>query len=92
GATAVIDAENQLLGIVTDGDLRRMLASGVTDYGALLARDLLSPAPKHIAPDALAVDALVLLREHSITQLVVLENGQYLGMVHLHDLVREGLI
>lgn len=92
GATAVIDDTGQLLGIVTDGDLRRMLARGVTDYSALHARDLLSPRPKHIAPDALAVDALVLLRENAITQLVVLEEGRYLGMVHLHDLVREGLV
>ncbi len=92
GATAVLDNAGQLLGIVTDGDLRRMLARGAADYSALHARDLLTPSPKHIAPNALAVDALVLLREHAITQLVVLEDGRYLGMVHLHDLIREGLV
>ena len=92
GATAVLDEDGHLLGIVTDGDLRRMLARGAADYSALHARDLLTASPKTITPNALAVDALVLLREHAITQLVVLEDGQYLGMVHLHDLVREGLV
>ena len=91
GATAVLDDKGDLLGIVTDGDLRRMLQRG-GDFSHLHARDILSPAPKSIAPDALAVDALTLLREYSITQLVVLDEGKYLGMVHLHDLVREGLV
>lgn len=93
GATAVLDETGVLLGIVTDGDLRRMLQrDGNTDYHHLTARDILSPLPKTIGPDALAVEALALLRAHAITQLVVVEGEQYLGMVHLHDLVREGLI
>lgn len=91
GATAVLNAEERLIGIVTDGDLRRMLAR-TTDYNALRARDIMTPAPKAIGPDALAVEALGLLRENSITQLVVVENKHYLGMIHLHDLVREGII
>lgn len=91
GATAVLDAAGQLLGIITDGDLRRMLQRG-GDLTGICARDILSPSPRHIGPDALAVDALTLLRQHSITQLLVLEEGRYLGMVHLHDLVREGLV
>ncbi|GAB4500454.1 MAG: KpsF/GutQ family sugar-phosphate isomerase [Saprospiraceae bacterium] len=91
GATAVLNENQQLVGIVTDGDLRRMLQRG-GDLFYLHARDILSPQPKTIAPDALAVDALALMRQHSITQLVVLEEGKYLGMVHLHDLVREGLV
>lgn len=91
GAAAVLDENEQLVGIVTDGDLRRMLQRG-GDLLRLSARDILSPHPKTIAPDALAVDALALMRQHSITQLVVLEEGKYLGMVHLHDLIREGLV
>jgi arabinose-5-phosphate isomerase len=94
GATAVLDVPGpagQVIGIVTDGDLRRMLAR-TTDYHALQARDIMTAAPKSIGPAALAVEALSVLRENSITQLVVLENGQYLGMIHLHDLVREGFI
>ena len=83
---------SRVLGIVTDGDLRRMLEREAIDYGQLRARDLLIPTPKCIAPDAMAVDALMLLRQHAINQLVVLEGEQYLGMVHLHDLVREGLV
>ncbi len=92
GATAVLDANGQVLGIVTDGDLRRMLERDAVDYSALCAQDLFTPDPKCITPDALAVDALVILRQYSINQLVVLENGQYVGMIHLHDLVREGLV
>jgi arabinose-5-phosphate isomerase len=91
GATAVLDEHNQLAGIVTDGDLRRMLQQQ-QDFSSLRARDILSPNPKTIGPDALAVDALALLRSFSITQLVVVEKGAYLGIVHLHDLVREGLV
>ncbi len=92
GATAVLDAQQNLLGIITDGDLRRMLARPGLELTALRAADVLSPGPKTIDPDALAVDALALLRQYSITQLVVMDGDRYLGMVHLHDLVREGLL
>jgi len=91
GATAVLDDSGRLLGIVTDGDLRRMLQRG-GNVSDICARDILTARPKCIDPDALAVDALALMRKHSITQLVVMEGEQYLGMVHLHDLVREGLV
>lgn len=91
GATAVEDKAGTLLGIITDGDLRRMIQRG-GDFQKQLARDIAVPAPKHVQPDTLAVDALAMMRQHSISQLLVVENGRYLGMVHLHDLVREGLI
>lgn len=91
GATAVLDEQGQLLGIITDGDLRRMLQRG-GDFSSVSAHDLLVRTPKSIAPDALAVSALALMREHSISQLLVLEDNHYLGMVHLHDLIREGLV
>ncbi|HMX39559.1 MAG TPA: KpsF/GutQ family sugar-phosphate isomerase [Saprospiraceae bacterium] len=93
GATAVLDEAGLLLGIVTDGDLRRMLQrTPQVDFSRMRARDILSPSPKAISPDALAVDALALMRQHAIAQLLVLEGNDYLGMVHLHDLVREGLV
>lgn len=91
GATAVLDNSGRLLGIVTDGDLRRMLERNA-DFSQLAAEQIMTPEPKTIEPDALAVDALTLMRKHSITQLLVLENDAYLGIVHLHDLVREGLV
>lgn len=91
GATAVLNENDHLAGIITDGDLRRMLQQP-QDYSLVRARDILSPTPKTISPDALAVDAMAQLRAASITQLVVVENGVYLGIVHLHDLVREGIV
>lgn len=91
GATAVLDDQGQLCGIVTDGDLRRMLQKE-SDFSRFKASDILSPNPKTIAPDAMAVDALAMMRQFSISQLVVLENESYLGIVHLHDLIREGLV
>lgn len=93
GATAVLDDAGHLLGIVTDGDLRRMLQrDDHQNFASIRARDILTATPKSIGPDALAVDALALLRQYSITQLLVLEGNEYFGMVHLHDLVREGLV
>lgn len=92
GATAVLDDQGQLAGIITDGDLRRMLERSDGQAG-IQARAIMTPGPKTIHPRALAVKALQLMRQHSITQLLVTdEDGAYLGMVHLHDLIREGLI
>jgi arabinose-5-phosphate isomerase len=91
GATAVLSRPGRLLGVITDGDLRRMLHSGA-NFSAVTAQQIMSLSPKTIDPDALAVDALALMRLHSISQLLVLENEQYLGMMHLHDLIREGLV
>ena len=91
GATAVVGPANELLGVITDGDLRRMLQRG-GDLNALKARDILNRAAKSVSPDTLAVSALALMREHSISQLLVVENGRFLGIVHLHDLLREGLV
>ncbi len=91
GATAVVNDNGELLGVVTDGDLRRMLEkNGPLD--TVTARDIMSTHPKTISPESLAVDALDLLRKNDITQLVVTSDNRYLGIIHLHDLVREGLI
>jgi arabinose-5-phosphate isomerase len=95
GATAVLDVNGNLLGIITDGDLRRMLTKEDIDFQNITAKNILSPNPKSIVMDALAVEALEKMRQASITQLVVINDEnerKYLGMVHLHDLLREGLI
>jgi arabinose-5-phosphate isomerase len=91
GITAVVDDASNLFGIITDGDLRRMLEKNVS-IETVLAKDIMTANPKTIGPDELAIDALDSLRKNGITQLAVTENGKYLGIVHLHDLIREGLI
>ncbi len=91
GITAVVDKDNNLLGIITDGDLRRMLEKSAA-IDKVKADDIMTKDPKTIGPDELAVDALDLLRKKEISQLAVTENGKYLGIIHLHDLIREGLI
>jgi arabinose-5-phosphate isomerase len=90
GATAVLDGNN-LSGIITDGDLRRMLEKN-TDINQLTAKEIMTKNPKTIAPDMLVVDALTLMRKNNITQLLVLKNSKYLGIIHLHDILREGII
>lgn len=91
GITAVVDTDNHLLGIITDGDLRRMLEKSV-QIDKITAGDIMTKNPITIGPDEMAVDALDLLRKKEITQLAVTENGKYAGIIHLHDLVREGLL
>jgi arabinose-5-phosphate isomerase len=91
GVTAVVDDSTNLLGIITDGDLRRMLEKGGS-FDAITAKDLMSANPKTIGTDELAIDALDLMRKKEITQLVVTDGKKYLGIIHLHDLVKEGLI
>jgi arabinose-5-phosphate isomerase len=92
GATAVLDASERLVGVITDGDLRRMLEKGLP-FESLLADDVMTRHPKTIVPEALAAEAFEHMRQHSITQLLVVDDsGAYLGIVHLHDLIREGLI
>lgn len=91
GATAVEGPDGHLLGIITDGDLRRMLQRG-GDFSEVRAQDILSTAAKSVPPDTLAVNALAMMRQHSISQLLVVENSRFLGIVHLHDLLREGLV
>jgi len=79
-------------GIVTDGDLRRMIKAN-TDFSSLTAADIMTPNPKSILDTEYAVNALGLMRTHSITQLVVVDSqGLYLGVLHLHDILREGII
>ena len=91
GITAVVDVENNLLGIITDGDLRRMLEK-TNAIDKVKAGDIMTTNPKTIGPDELAVVALDLLRQKEISQLAVIDGGKYAGIIHLHDLIREGLI
>jgi arabinose-5-phosphate isomerase len=91
GMTAVVDDNHDLLGIITDGDLRRMLEKNTALEG-IVAGDIMTPHPRTIAPEALAAEALDVLRKFDITQLVVVNQKQYLGVLHLHDLIREGLL
>ena len=92
GATAVLDAAGALAGIITDGDLRRMLGGHLADLETLRARDILTPQPAVIGADDFAAEALARMQARNITQLVVTENGQFAGFIHLHDLLREGLV
>lgn len=92
GATAVISEEGKISGIITDGDLRRMLEASST-LENIKAADILTPDPKTIFEDDLAINALEVLRSNDISQLIVTNNNKdYLGVLHLHDLVKEGII
>ncbi|HNY03684.1 MAG TPA: CBS domain-containing protein, partial [Bacteroidales bacterium] len=90
GATAVMKGR-KLLGIITDGDLRRMLERN-SDISGLRAADIMTKNPKTIPSDTLLVNALTVMREHNITQLLVVDRGIVKGVIHLHDILREGII
>ncbi len=91
GLTAVLNQEGLLKGIITDGDLRRMLEKS-NSIDQITAADILSSNPKTIAPETLAVEALEIMRKNDISALLVVEDQRYLGVLHLHDLVREGIV
>jgi len=90
GVTAVLE-NDEVVGIITDGDLRRMLST-TENFTKLKAKDIMTKSPKTIANSAMAIDALDLLETYDITQLISHENGKYAGVVHLHNLVKEGII
>jgi arabinose-5-phosphate isomerase len=90
GVTAVVE-NNKIIGIITDGDLRRML-SKVDNISTLTAKDIMSINPKRIQSDAMAIDAMDVMETYEISQLLVEEHGNYAGVVHLHDLIKEGII
>jgi len=91
GCTAVIDGNNFLLGIITDGDLRRMLEKGI-DLNGIKASDIMTRNPRSIEKDEYAVKALQLMQEKNITQLVVMDGDKVSGFIHLHDLLKEGIV
>ncbi|MCX2837518.1 KpsF/GutQ family sugar-phosphate isomerase [Salinimicrobium sp. MT39] len=90
GVTAVLQ-DDKITGIVTDGDIRRMLQKS-TDISKLTAGDIMSANPKTIESDSMAVDALDVLEDNKISQLLAVKDGKYYGVVHLHNLIREGII
>jgi arabinose-5-phosphate isomerase len=90
GVTAVV-ADQKVVGIITDGDIRRMLNKTETISG-LRAQDIMSVNPKHISSDILVVDALNTMENYSITQLIVVDEGEYRGVIHLHDILKEGVV
>jgi len=90
GVTAVVE-NGKIIGIITDGDLRRML-SNTDDFSNLTAKAIMGTNPKRIDNNAMAVDAMELMETNEISQLLVEENGLYAGVVHLHDLIKEGIL
>lgn len=91
GATAVVDANDHLLGIITDGDLRRMMEK-YENFTGITAKDIMNAKPSTVQPEDYAVHALHTMQAKNITQLVVTHGGKALGFVHLHDLLKEGLV
>ncbi|AFL84609.1 KpsF/GutQ family protein [Belliella baltica DSM 15883] len=91
GATAVVNQSNKLLGIITDGDLRRMLLSGA-DIHQVKAIEIMTKNPKKISQDEFAIKALNLMKEYNITQLVAMNGDNIAGFIHIHDLMKEGIV
>lgn len=90
GVTAVVENE-KVVGIITDGDIRRML-NDRDSFAELTAKDIMTRQPKVVQSSAMATDALNILEDFSITQLVVIDNGEYKGILHLHDILKEGIV
>jgi len=89
GVTAVLK-DNNVIGVVTDGDIRRML-SKYDNINTITAQDIMTANPKTIGPEVLAVKALEVLREKGISQLLVMDQDKYMGVIHLHNLLNEGI-
>lgn len=90
GVTAVVD-QDKVIGIITDGDIRRML-NDRDSFADLTAKDIMTKNPKLIQSTAMVVDALNILEDFSITQLVVVDGEDYKGVLHLHDILKEGIL
>jgi len=90
GVTAVVE-DDRIMGIVTDGDLRRMLTN-VDNIAGLTAKDIMTKEPKVIDEDAMAIEAMEMMDTHGITQILVQNEGKYAGVVHIHNLSKEGII
>lgn len=90
GAVAVLN-KNKLAGIITDGDIRRMLLDN-KEISGITAKSIMNSKPKVSDKDQMAVDALQMMKQHNISQLIVTDKGKYVGMIHLHDLIREGIL
>ncbi|HRF27684.1 MAG TPA: KpsF/GutQ family sugar-phosphate isomerase [Ferruginibacter sp.] len=91
GAAAVISNDEKIIGVITDGDIRRMMEK-YDNIGSLKAIDIMGKQPRIIESDSMAAEALEMMRRFNISQLLVMEQDRYAGVVHLHDLIREGII
>ena len=89
GATAVIQ-DSQVVGVVTDGDLRRMMQT-TGDFSRLKAQDIMAKKPIVLSSDTLAKEALTLMQEKEISQIIVVDANTYMGIVHIHDILNEGI-
>jgi len=89
GITAVFKKDT-IVGVITDGDIRRMLEK-TTDIKGLRAKDIMNTSPKTIDKNTMAIEALEVMENNNITQIIVLENSSYVGVIHLHDLIKEGI-
>jgi arabinose-5-phosphate isomerase len=90
GVTAVVE-NNTIVGIITDGDLRRMLTK-TNNFAGLTAKDIMTHNPKKIANNAMAVEAMEMMDKYGITQILAEDKGKYSGVVHIHNLTKEGII
>jgi len=91
GATSVVNDQQKVVGIITDGDLRRMLEKTL-DVKDILAKDVMTPNPKSISVDEYAIRALNLMKNKNITQLVAIDGDKLAGFIHIHDLMKEGIV
>ncbi|MFP3860671.1 MAG: SIS domain-containing protein [Bacteroidales bacterium] len=91
GATAVLNGTNEVVGIITDGDLRRMLEKH-QNVNDLSAEEIMTKNPKVITKNELAINAFNMMEDNNITQLIVTDKNKYLGMIHLHDILKEGIV
>jgi arabinose-5-phosphate isomerase len=92
GCAAVID-KGKLAGMITDGDLRRMMQqSKNNNFNNITAKDIMNKKPKSVDKDTMAVEALQMMKEYNITQLAVTDKSKFVGFIHLHDLLKEGII
>jgi arabinose-5-phosphate isomerase len=90
GVTAVVDNE-KIVGIITDGDIRRML-NDHDNIAGVVAADIMTANPKTVKSTDMAADALNTMEFYAITQLVVADDGEYKGILHLHDILKEGIV
>ena len=91
GATAVCDDKKNIVGMITDGDLRRCFENN-TELSNLKAKEIMTKSPKKINSQSLVYDAFKIMKSHNSTQLIVIENGLYKGIIHLHDIIKEGIV
>ena len=91
GATVVCNDKKDIVGMITDGDLRRCFENN-NEFSNLKAKEIMTQSPKKIDSQSLVYDAFNIMKSHNITQLIVLENDSYKGIIHLHDIIKEGIV